>query len=160
MRRFIKCCIVTCYLPDKKSATKPKKAEYADGYFQTSLQTEAYAGNLQQILQALSAMVGDGHSASQSAPARDQETAPVDPPRLHAPQQTLNCWEFKNCGREAGGAKTGELGVCPAYPIMGQPAPGRRGPLCGGKVQGAFAKKIINCKQCDFYRSKNYGEKN
>ncbi|MBI4791189.1 MAG: MCP four helix bundle domain-containing protein [Deltaproteobacteria bacterium] len=137
-----------------------QNAANADGYFQTSLQMEAYAGNLQQILQALSAMVGDGHSARQSAPARDQETAPVDPPRLHAPQQTLNCWEFKNCGREEGGAKAGELGVCPAYPDHGTTCARKAGTLCGGKVQGAFAKKIINCKQCDFYRSKNYGEKN
>ena len=26
----------------------------------------------------------------------------------------LNCWEFKKCGREAGGSKVGELGLCPA----------------------------------------------
>ena len=25
-----------------------------------------------------------------------------------------NCWEFKKCGREPGGVKTAELGVCPA----------------------------------------------
>lgn len=25
-----------------------------------------------------------------------------------------NCWEFKKCGREPGGAKASELGVCPA----------------------------------------------
>lgn len=25
-----------------------------------------------------------------------------------------NCWEFKNCGREFGGIKARELGVCPA----------------------------------------------
>jgi hypothetical protein len=25
-----------------------------------------------------------------------------------------NCWEFKNCGRESGGAKVDELGICPA----------------------------------------------
>jgi len=26
----------------------------------------------------------------------------------------LNCWEFKQCGREAGGAHVDEFGVCPA----------------------------------------------
>jgi hypothetical protein len=26
----------------------------------------------------------------------------------------LNCWEFKKCGREPGGHKVEELGVCPA----------------------------------------------
>ncbi len=25
-----------------------------------------------------------------------------------------NCWEVKNCGRQPGGAKVGELGACPA----------------------------------------------
>jgi hypothetical protein len=31
----------------------------------------------------------------------------------------LNCWEFKKCGREAGGAKAADSGVCPAYPHHG-----------------------------------------
>jgi len=26
----------------------------------------------------------------------------------------LNCWEVKKCGREFGGIKSQELGVCPA----------------------------------------------
>ena len=26
----------------------------------------------------------------------------------------LNCWEFKKCGREIGGIKVEELGICPA----------------------------------------------
>ena len=26
----------------------------------------------------------------------------------------INCWEVKKCGREPGGAKVAELGVCPA----------------------------------------------
>jgi len=26
----------------------------------------------------------------------------------------LNCWEFKKCGRQPGGPKVAELGVCPA----------------------------------------------
>ena len=25
-----------------------------------------------------------------------------------------NCWEFHNCGREEGGARATEMGVCPA----------------------------------------------
>jgi len=25
-----------------------------------------------------------------------------------------NCWEYKKCGREPGGIKVHELGVCPA----------------------------------------------
>ncbi len=26
----------------------------------------------------------------------------------------LNCWDFKKCGRQSGGEKAHELGVCPA----------------------------------------------
>ena len=28
--------------------------------------------------------------------------------------RTLNCWEFTNCGREPGGNRADDLGVCPA----------------------------------------------
>jgi hypothetical protein len=74
----------------------------------------------------------------------------------------VNCWEFKKCGREAGGLRSSELGVCPA-PITVQVdgvnggANGGRacwivaGTLCGGKVQGTFAAKAANCLGCEFY---------
>lgn len=68
----------------------------------------------------------------------------------------MNCWEFKNCGREAGGAKARELGVCPAYPNQGTNCARIAGTLCGGKVQGTFAMKVANCMKCDFYLSPNY----
>jgi len=32
----------------------------------------------------------------------------------HHMEASVNCWEFKKCGRERDGAKAGELGVCPA----------------------------------------------
>ena len=75
-----------------------------------------------------------------------------------------NCWEHKKCGREPGGAKTGTLGVCPAATESrldgtheGKNA-GRAcwvvaGTLCGGEVQGTFAKKFAGCEKCDFYLS-------
>ncbi len=74
-----------------------------------------------------------------------------------------NCWEFKGCGREPGGAKAVELGVCPAAtdPSGGGANSGANGgricwaivgTLCGGKVQGTFAQKITNCMNCDFFR--------
>jgi len=74
----------------------------------------------------------------------------------------LNCWEFKKCGRESGGEKAEELGVCPATVdertdgIHGGKKGGRccwviTGTLCSGEVQGTFAKKHSNCKKCDFY---------
>lgn len=68
----------------------------------------------------------------------------------------MNCWEFKKCGREAGGAKAKELGVCSAYPNNGNCCARVAGTLCGGKVQGSFAMKLSNCMACDFYKTPNY----
>ncbi len=74
-----------------------------------------------------------------------------------------NCWESKQCGRQPGGAKVSELGLCPASTETrldgmnhGTKA-GRAcwyvaGTLCGGKVQGMFATKLANCKNCEFYQ--------
>jgi hypothetical protein len=72
-----------------------------------------------------------------------------------------NCWEFKKCGRELGGKKVSELGVCPsaAAPefngIHGGKNAGRAcwvvaGSLCGGKIQGTYAQKLANCWRCEF----------
>ncbi|MDA8169255.1 MAG: hypothetical protein M0Z59_06085 [Nitrospiraceae bacterium] len=77
--------------------------------------------------------------------------------------ERMNCWEFKKCGREPGGASSGDLGVCPAavenrlHGVHGGHKAGRAcwvvsGTLCGGAVQGTFAKKFASCEQCDFYR--------
>jgi hypothetical protein len=74
-----------------------------------------------------------------------------------------NCWQFKNCGREPGGKKTSELGICPAATetrlnnINSGKNGGRAcwaiaGTLCGGQVQGAYAQKLGNCLSCDFYK--------
>jgi hypothetical protein len=73
----------------------------------------------------------------------------------------MNCWEHKKCGRQPGGHKTEELGVCPAAVhdgldgAHGGQNAGRAcwaiaGSLCGGKVQGTYAKKLLNCWRCDF----------
>ncbi len=73
----------------------------------------------------------------------------------------LNCWESKKCGREPGGAKMSELGVCPAVTDFscnganGGKNGGRlcwavTGTFCGGKVQGTFAQKQLSCMTCDF----------
>ncbi len=75
----------------------------------------------------------------------------------------LNCWEFKKCGREPGGLKTSELGICPAASntrgegIHGGKNCGRccwvlSGTFCGGKVQGIYAAKLASCIACDFYK--------
>lgn len=74
-----------------------------------------------------------------------------------------NCWEFKKCGREPGGLKTIEFGVCPAAReirlngIHGGRNAGRAcwvvaGTLCHGDIQGTFQDKYKNCSACGFYR--------
>lgn len=74
-----------------------------------------------------------------------------------------NCWEFKKCGRQEGGEKIRELGVCPAADEAaadgincgkkgGRACWALAGTLCGGKVQGTFASKLANCMQCEFYK--------
>jgi hypothetical protein len=68
----------------------------------------------------------------------------------------MNCWEFTECGREAGGAKVREFGVCPAYPNDGTHCALVAGTLCGGEVQGSFALKLSSCMKCEFYRSPEY----
>ena len=74
-----------------------------------------------------------------------------------------NCWEFKKCGREKGGVKSIELGICPASSEervngMNEGTNGGRicwvlaGTLCKGEIQGTFALKLENCLKCDFYK--------
>ncbi|KKQ93866.1 MAG: hypothetical protein UT66_C0033G0011 [candidate division CPR2 bacterium GW2011_GWC1_39_9] len=74
-----------------------------------------------------------------------------------------NCWETKNCGRQTGGAKVAELGVCPASQETklngvneganaGRVCWALAGTFCGGLVQGSFAEKIGNCMNCDHYK--------
>jgi len=74
-----------------------------------------------------------------------------------------NCWEFKKCGRQPGGAKVAEFGVCTACSetkldkVHEGKNSGRAcwmvaGTLCGGKVQGTFAHKMGNCMSCEFYQ--------
>jgi hypothetical protein len=68
----------------------------------------------------------------------------------------MNCWEFKKCGREGGGARAKELGVCSAYPVHGKHCAPIAGTLCGGQVQGSFAQKVVTCMRCDFFKSPHY----
>ena len=73
-----------------------------------------------------------------------------------------NCWEVKNCGRQPGGDKVNELGICPTAlakecdGINGGKNAGRycwavAGTFCKGEVQGTFARKLENCLACPFY---------
>lgn len=75
----------------------------------------------------------------------------------------INCWEYKKCGRQAGGEHVHDLGICPATVedrlngVHGGVNAGRScwviaGTLCKGEVQGTFAHKYKNCENCDFYK--------
>ncbi len=75
----------------------------------------------------------------------------------------LNCWEIKKCGREPGGIKALERGVCPAPSTsscngLNDGTNGGRicwaiaGTFCGDKVQGDFAQKSVSCMSCDVFR--------
>jgi len=73
-----------------------------------------------------------------------------------------NCWEVMKCGREPGGQKIKELGACPV-PVYDQLNgahgginAGRvcwivAGTMCGGEIEGSFAKKYEDCRKCPFY---------
>jgi hypothetical protein len=74
-----------------------------------------------------------------------------------------NCWEFHKCGREPGGAKVKELGVCPASVEVrldgvncgkngGRACWVISGTYCKGKVCGTFAQKLQDCIKCEFYK--------
>ncbi len=74
-----------------------------------------------------------------------------------------NCWEFFHCGREEGGAKVNEYGVCPAavdreaHGLNNGVNGGRicwaiAGSLCDGEAQGIHVKEFGTCSDCSFYK--------
>ncbi|MBF0140883.1 MAG: STAS domain-containing protein [Magnetococcales bacterium] len=75
--------------------------------------------------------------------------------------EKLNCWEIKKCGREVGGAKVQELGVCPASntktghvndgEFAGRICWAITGTFCGGQQQGTRQQKEDNCRKCEFF---------
>ncbi len=67
------------------------------------------------------------------------------------------------CGREPGGCRADDLGVCPAAdnPVFNGLHQGKNagracwlvaGTFCNNKVQGSFARKKESCKNCEFYK--------
>ena len=75
----------------------------------------------------------------------------------------MNCWEFKECGRETGGSKVNELGVCPAAIAIeangfcegdngGRGCAFIEGTFCGGVIQGTVRNKEKECFKCEFYQ--------
>lgn len=75
-----------------------------------------------------------------------------------------NCWEVRCCGRELGGSKAFELGVCPASTYIwfdgfhGGRNAGRTcwvitGTMCDSTAHGNFVQKMKKCGKCAFYHS-------
>ncbi len=75
----------------------------------------------------------------------------------------LNCWEHKKCGRQPGGPKVADLGICPVttYSELNGAHGGKNagracwvvaGSLCGGRVQGNEEQKRSACWDCDFLK--------
>ena len=75
----------------------------------------------------------------------------------------MNCWEHKKCGRQPGGTKAYDLGVCPASTATvhnGKNNGKRAGRYCwkvagtlrNGKVQGIYSANLRHCIiTCEFY---------
>lgn len=68
----------------------------------------------------------------------------------------MNCWEFHQCGREAGGSNVAEMGVCPAYPERGRNCALVVGTHCEGRTQGTLEDKLCTCLHCAYYKSEHY----
>ena len=75
-----------------------------------------------------------------------------------------NCWDFKKCGREPGGPKVTEFGICPVataqeFKNINEGFCGGRfcwnvhGTLCDAKVSGDAEARITNCLLCDFFQA-------
>lgn len=74
-----------------------------------------------------------------------------------------NCWEFMKCGREPGGSRADELGVCPAaaaaeFDGINQGLNGGRicwaipRTICNGSFHGTFTLKLMTCVKCPFFQ--------
>ncbi len=73
----------------------------------------------------------------------------------------LNCWEFMKCGREPGGARVSEKGICRA--ATDTSASGLNGGKNGGRICWAIvgtifgenretcAKDRFSCLSCNFF---------
>ncbi len=69
----------------------------------------------------------------------------------------LNCWEFRRCGREPGGSRSEELGVCPVTTDVH--ADGLNGGVNGGRVCWVIRNSCCDhgtgefpsCERCEFH---------
>ncbi|MBI5026877.1 MAG: sensor histidine kinase [Nitrospirae bacterium] len=59
----------------------------------------------------------------------------------------IKCWQYRGCGIENDRERT-----CSAYPNFGRVCWAVAGTFSEGKVQGIYAQKIKDCRQCPFYQ--------
>ena len=82
-------------------------------------------------------------------------------------QQKLNCWQFKNCGRESGGLLADLLGACPV--AQAGKYDGENGGIAAGRVcwkvpgaclrcEGTLSGQGKPCHECAFYKRVHYEE--
>ncbi len=75
----------------------------------------------------------------------------------------MRCWEIKRCGREVGGARVDEYGVCPVSRMMSDHNGDveeadvvlcwrETNTLCGVVYGGAGAVKMMHCSDCEYYK--------
>ena len=72
----------------------------------------------------------------------------------------MNCWEFMKCGRQLGGGKDAELGICPVSIDSSQD--GINGGKNAGRIcwtvyrtpcaEAAGMFKMLDCVNCDFFK--------
>ncbi len=76
-------------------------------------------------------------------------------------ERKLNCWEYKNCGREKGGLMVPVLGECPVASAMKKDGVngGRAGGRacwttknCANRLSRAGLANTTACHNCEFYR--------
>ncbi len=91
-------------------------------------------------------------------------TAPSEWRRRHmeSAKSLSNCWEVLNCGRQPGGYRANEMGVCPAATELSHHGKNRGsfagrycwkvvGTFCEDNVQRDYAAKMRDCAKCTFF---------
>jgi hypothetical protein len=80
---------------------------------------------------------------------------------VSAPRRRLNCWEYRNCGREHGGLMVTALGECPVSSAM--KLDGQNGGVAAGRACWLIPASACapidaavggtrKCHECEFYR--------
>ena len=65
----------------------------------------------------------------------------------------MKCWEFSKCGREAGGTRSEELGICPAFAEdAGEACWMVAGTFSQGEVRALLIGNAERCTRCEFYK--------